>query len=82
MSSILLTNNSKELIRAAVRKETAHSVSTREGGQTLLTVLIGLEEKSKQWTKISSDMNLSGYSTEPKGFVSDSWTLSLMCDSC
>lgn len=43
MSSPLHTDNCEELIGAAVREEAAHGVPVWEGGQTLLTILIGLE---------------------------------------
>lgn len=45
---LLLTNNGEELVGAAVREEAAHGVPSWEGGQTLTTVLMGLEAEGRK----------------------------------
>lgn len=56
----LLTNNSEELVGAAVREEASHGVPTWEGGQTLLTILMGLEvEGRKQQMKMGCDTDFT-----------------------
>ena len=48
---LLHTNDCEELIGAAVREKAAHNVWTGEGGQTLLTVLMGLEVSGSKQNK-------------------------------
>jgi len=42
------TDNSEELVGAAVREEAAHGVPMWGRGQTLLAVLMGLEEEERE----------------------------------